>query len=286
MSGALASFSAADLGGFAIAAALERAGVAPDEVEHVIMGQVLMAGQGQVPSRQAAVKAGIPMSVPSVNVNKVCLSGLNTIYLANQMIAAGEADIVVAGGMESMTNAPYIAAGARGGFRYGNTELADAIIKDGLFCAFDQVAMGAGTEKHAASIGLDRQPQDEMAAASHERAARAAPLPARFSGGNPQGELPGATGDRLDGWAVSSGRYAGAAVVVQRATDPFPAGAVLVAEATDPSWSPLFMRAGAIVLERGGPLSHAAILARELGVPAVGPVTGCAQRYGCVHPCG
>ena len=106
MSGALSSFSAADLGGFAIAAALERAGVAPEEVEHVIMGQVLMAGQGQVPSRQAAVKAGIPMSVPSININKVCLSGLNSIYLANQMIAAGDADIVVAGGMESMTNAP------------------------------------------------------------------------------------------------------------------------------------------------------------------------------------
>ena len=106
MSGALSSFSAADLGGFAIAAALERAGVAPEEVEHVIMGQVLMAGQGQVPSRQAAVKAGIPMSVPSINVNKVCLSGLNSIYLANQMIAAGEADIVVAGGMESMSNVP------------------------------------------------------------------------------------------------------------------------------------------------------------------------------------
>ena len=115
MSGALASFSAADLGGFAIKAALARAGVSPEEVEHVIMGQVLMAGQGQVPSRQAAVKAGIPMSVPAVNINKVCLSGLNSIYLANQMILAGEADIVVAGGMESMTNAPYIAAGARGG---------------------------------------------------------------------------------------------------------------------------------------------------------------------------
>jgi acetyl-CoA C-acetyltransferase len=132
MSGALAAFSAADLGGFAIKAALERAGVSPDEVDHVLMGQVLMAGQGQVPSRQAAVKAGIPMSVPSVNINKVCLSGLNTIYLADQMIAAGDADIVIAGGMESMTNAPYLAPGARGGFRYGNTELADALIKDGL----------------------------------------------------------------------------------------------------------------------------------------------------------
>ena len=109
MSGALASFSAAELGGFAIKAALERAGVSPEQVEHVLMGQVLMAGQGQVPSRQAAAKAGIPISVPAVNVNKVCLSGLNTIYLADQMIAAGDADIVVAGGMESMTNAPYLA---------------------------------------------------------------------------------------------------------------------------------------------------------------------------------
>ena len=135
MSGALASFSAADLGSIAIKAALERAGVSPNEVDHVIMGQVLMAGQGQVPSRQAAVKAGIPMSVPAINVNKVCLSGLNAIYLADQMIQAGDADIVIAGGMESMTNAPYIASGARGGFRYGNTELKDAIIADGLWCS-------------------------------------------------------------------------------------------------------------------------------------------------------
>jgi acetyl-CoA C-acetyltransferase len=172
MSGGLASFSAADLGGFAISAALERAGVAPDEVQHVIMGQVLMAGQGQVPSRQAAVKAGIPMSVPSVNVNKVCLSGLNTIYLANQMIASGEADIVVAGGMESMTNAPYLAEGARGGFRYGNTELADAIIKDGLWCAFDVCLMGAGTENYATGK-VTREQQDDLAMKSNERAANA-----------------------------------------------------------------------------------------------------------------
>ncbi|MDO8392209.1 MAG: acetyl-CoA C-acetyltransferase [Actinomycetota bacterium] len=172
MSGALASFSAADLGGFAIKAALERAGVAPAEVEHVIMGQVIMAGQGQVPSRQAAVKAGIPMSVPAININKVCLSGLNAIYLANQMIMAGEADIVVAGGMESMTNAPYIAAGARGGFRYGNTELADAIIKDGLFCAFDVCAMGTGTENYNAGA-ITREQQDETAMKSNQRAAAA-----------------------------------------------------------------------------------------------------------------
>ena len=172
MSGAFSPLGAADLGGLAIAAALERCGVAPDEVQHVIMGQVLMAGQGQVPSRQAAVKAGIPMSVPSVNVNKVCLSGLNTIYLANQMIAAGEADIVVAGGMESMTNAPYIAEGARAGFRYGNTELADAIIKDGLWCAFDACLMGLGTDRYTSDT-ITRAEQDELSAQSHERAAAA-----------------------------------------------------------------------------------------------------------------
>lgn len=172
MSGALASFSAAELGGRAITEALGRAGVAPDEVDHVIMGQVLMAGQGQVPSRQAAVAAGIPLSVPSVNVNKVCLSGLNAIYLADQMIAAGEADIVVAGGMESMTNAPYLADGARGGFRYGNVELADAIIKDGLWCAFDACLMGSSTERYTAG-GISREEQDAFAAQSHERAAAA-----------------------------------------------------------------------------------------------------------------
>jgi acetyl-CoA C-acetyltransferase len=172
MSGALAGFSAAELGGIAIKAALERAGVAPEEVEHVLMGQVLMAGQGQVPSRQAAVNAGIPMSVPSVNINKVCLSGLNTIYLADQMIAAGEADIVIAGGMESMTNAPYLAPGARGGFRYGNTELADAIIKDGLWCAFDACLMGLGTDRYTAG-SISRDQQDEFAMASNVRAADA-----------------------------------------------------------------------------------------------------------------
>ena len=172
MSGALAAFSAADLGGFAIKAALERAGVSPEEVEHVIMGQVLMAGQGQVPSRQAAVKAGIPMSVPSVNINKVCLSGLNSIYLADQMIAAGEADIVIAGGMESMTNAPYLAPGARGGFRYGNVELADAIIKDGLWCAFDACLMGLGTDRYVGDT-ITREQQDELAMKSNVRAAAA-----------------------------------------------------------------------------------------------------------------
>ena len=172
MSGALAPLSAADLGGVAIKAALERAGVAPEDVDYVVMGQVLMAGQGQVPSRQAAVKAGIPMRVPAVNVNKVCLSGLNALYLADQMIAAGEASIVVAGGMESMTNAPYLADGARAGFRYGHTELRDSIIADGLWCSFDACLMGLGTERYTAG-SISREAQDEFAALSHERAAAA-----------------------------------------------------------------------------------------------------------------
>jgi acetyl-CoA C-acetyltransferase len=172
MSGALASFSAADLGGFAIAAALQRAGVAPHEVEHVIMGQVLMAGQGQVPSRQAASKAGIPMSVPSISINKVCLSGLNSIYLADQMISSGEADIVIAGGMESMTNAPYLAMGARSGFRFGDVQLLDAIQRDGLWCAFDACLMGLGTERYAAG-DISRDDQDDLAMKSNQRAAAA-----------------------------------------------------------------------------------------------------------------
>src|SRR5258706_3055147 len=172
MSGALASLSAADLGGFAIKAALERAGISPAQVDPVLMGQARMAGQGQVPARQAAAKAGIPMSVPSVNINKVCLSGLNTIYLADQMIASGEADIVIAGGMESMTNAPYLAMGARNGFRYGNAELSDSIIKDGLWCAFDACLMGLSTERYN-SGGITRVQQDEIAMKSNERAANA-----------------------------------------------------------------------------------------------------------------
>ena len=172
MSGSLASFSAADLGGFAIAAALQRAGVASHEVEHVIMGQVLMAGQGQVPSRQAASKAGIPMSVPSISINKVCLSGLNSIYLADQMISSGEADIVIAGGMESMTNAPYLAMGARSGFRFGDVQLLDAIQRDGLWCAFDACLMGLGTERYAAG-DISRDAQDDLAMKSNQRAAAA-----------------------------------------------------------------------------------------------------------------
>jgi acetyl-CoA C-acetyltransferase len=173
LSGSLAGFKASQLGGIAIKAALERAGIAPDEVQYVFMGQVLQAGAGQIPSRQAAVDAGIPMSVPSTTVNKVCLSGLNSIYLADLMIQAGEADIVVAGGMESMTNAPHLLPGSRAGYKFGDVTVVDSMQYDGLFCAFDQCAMGAGTEKYAASIGIERTLQDDVAAKSHERAARA-----------------------------------------------------------------------------------------------------------------
>jgi len=173
MSGSLASFSAMELGGLAIAAALERAGVRGDQVDYVLMGQVLQAGQGQITARQAANNGGVPLAVPATTVNKVCLSGLNTIYLADLMIQAGEADIVVAGGMESMTNAPYLLPGARAGFRYGNTELHDAIIRDGLWCAFESCLMGLGTDRYAQSESLGREAQDELAAKSHERAASA-----------------------------------------------------------------------------------------------------------------
>jgi acetyl-CoA C-acetyltransferase len=174
LSGALAGFSATDLGGLAIKAALERAGVDAEQVDYVLMGQVLLGGQGQITARQAAVKAGIPMTVPATTVNKVCLSGINAIYLADQMIAAGDAEVVVAGGMESMTNAPYLLPGARAGYRMGNNEVIDSLINDGLWCAFDAVHMGAGTENYVGQVGgITRDAQDELAAKSHERAAAA-----------------------------------------------------------------------------------------------------------------
>jgi acetyl-CoA C-acetyltransferase len=173
LSGALKNFTAMDLGGFAIAAALERAGIAGDQVGHVIMGHVIQAGTGQITARQAAVKAGIPMDVPALTINKVCLSGLNAISLADLYIQSGEADIIVAGGMESMTQAPYLLPGARAGYRYGNSTVLDATAHDGLFCAFDQVAMGESTERYNAKLGITREEQDEFSARSHERAAAA-----------------------------------------------------------------------------------------------------------------
>jgi acetyl-CoA C-acetyltransferase len=174
LSGALAGFAATDLGGFAIKAALQRAGVAPDQIDYVFMGQVLQAGAGQITARQAAVNAGVPMTVPATTVNKVCLSGLNALHLADQAIATGEADIVVAGGMESMTKAPHLLPESRAGFRMGDVSLVDSMMYDGLFCAFDVCAMGAGTEKYTKAAGtITRDRQDALAAASHERASAA-----------------------------------------------------------------------------------------------------------------
>lgn len=173
LSGAFAGFSAMDLGGFAIAAALERAGVAAADVDYVFMGQVLLAGQGQITARQAATKGGIDMSVPATTVNKVCLSGLNSIYLADLLIGAGEAEIVVAGGMESMTQAPYLLPGARAGYRMGDGTLVDSMMYDGLYCQFDHCAMGLSTERYNKVAGISREAQDSFAALSHERAANA-----------------------------------------------------------------------------------------------------------------
>jgi acetyl-CoA C-acetyltransferase len=174
LSGAFASMSAAQLGAVAIRAALERAATNPDEVDYVLMGQVLLAGTGQVPARQAATAAGIPMTTPAAIVNKVCLSGLNSIYQADLMIQAGDAEIVVAGGMESMTAAPHLLLGARQGYRLGDATLHDALMYDGLEDAHSHEAMGLDSERYLPQFpNVSRQRQDEFAAASHERAARA-----------------------------------------------------------------------------------------------------------------
>ncbi len=171
--GALKGFSGAELGAFAIKAALQRAGVTGDQVQYVIMGQVLQAGAGQIPARQAAVKAGIPMNVPALTINKVCLSGLDAIALADQLIRAGEFDIVVAGGQESMTNAPHLLPKSREGYKYGAIELLDSMAHDGLTDAYEAIPMGASTEKHNARLGIAREVQDHLGALSHQRAAAA-----------------------------------------------------------------------------------------------------------------
>jgi acetyl-CoA C-acetyltransferase len=171
--GSLKDFSGADLGGVAIKAALERSGVQPDQVQYVIMGQVLQAGAGQIPARQAAHKAGIPLSVPALTVNKVCLSGLDAIALADQLVRAGEFDIIVAGGQESMTQAPHLLPKSRTGTKYGAIEMVDAMAFDGLTDIFDNIPMGESTDNHNKKLGLERAEQDEFAARSHQRAAEA-----------------------------------------------------------------------------------------------------------------
>lgn len=172
--GSLAGFSATDLGGFAIAGALSRAGISGDQVDYVIMGQVLPAGDGQIPARQAAVKGGIPMTVPALTINKVCLSGLDAIALAAQLIRAGEFEVVVAGGQESMTNAPHLLVGSRKGYKYGDVTMKDHMDLDGLWDAFTDQPMGALTEQaNVGELAYTRAEQDAFGARSHQLAARA-----------------------------------------------------------------------------------------------------------------
>jgi acetyl-CoA C-acetyltransferase len=171
--GSLAGFSAAELGGFAIKGALDRAGIDPGQVEYVIMGHVLQAGTGQITSRQAAVKAGIPMTTPATTVNKVCLSGLDAIAQAADLIRLGEFDVIVAGGMESMTNAPHLLKNSRKGYKYGPVEMFDSMALDGLTDVFDGLSMGESTERHNKKLDISRAEQDEFAATSQQRAARA-----------------------------------------------------------------------------------------------------------------
>ncbi|HTT54244.1 MAG TPA: acetyl-CoA C-acetyltransferase [Streptosporangiaceae bacterium] len=171
--GSLRDFPAAQLGGIVIREALQRSGISGDQADYVVMGQVLQAGAGQNPARQAAVAAGLPMSVPAMTINKVCLSGLESIALAAQLIRAGEFDVVVAGGMESMTGAPHLLPGTRAGHKYGSIELLDSMARDGLTDAFDHSAMGELTDRHNTRLGISRAEQDEFAARSHQRAAAA-----------------------------------------------------------------------------------------------------------------
>jgi acetyl-CoA C-acetyltransferase len=171
--GNLKDLPATALGAAAVRAALARGGVTPDQVQYVIMGQVLQAGAGQIPARQAAVGAGIDMSVPALTVNKVCLSGLTAIALADQLIRAGECDVVMAGGMESMTNAPHLLLGQRKGYKYGDVVVKDHLALDGLTDVWDRCSMGESTERHGAGLGISRAEQDTYAATSHQRAAAA-----------------------------------------------------------------------------------------------------------------
>jgi acetyl-CoA C-acetyltransferase len=257
--GSLAGRSATELGGIAIAGALGRAGVRPDQVQYVIMGQVLQAGAGQITARQAAVAAGIPMTVPALTVNKVCLSGLDAIALAAQLIRLGEHDVIVAGGMESMTLAPHLLPNSRAGYRYGPFEVIDSMAFDSLTDAFDHLSMGESTEISGRKLGIGRAEQDEFAALSHQRAAQAAkngllaaeivPVPIPQRGGevlmvtDDEGIRPGTTAEALarlrpafakDG-TITAGNASqisdgAAAVVVMSAQAAERAGATVLAE--------------------------------------------------------
>jgi acetyl-CoA C-acetyltransferase len=171
--GALKDMTAVDLGEIAMSGALERSGLDPSKIDEVVFGHVIQAGTGQITSRQAAARAGIPMTVPSVTINKVCLSGMAAIAMADRAIRLGESKFVMAGGMESMSSAPYLVPGARWGMKYGAGELVDALELDGLICPFDECSMGLSTDRKAAELGVERSVQDELAFESHQRAAAA-----------------------------------------------------------------------------------------------------------------
>ena len=192
--GSFASLRAVDLGAIAIRAAFERAGVAPEQIEYTLMGHVLQAGQGQITARQAAIGAGIPKEIPAITINKVCPSGMAAIATADQMIRAGELEIAVAGGMESMTAAPFVLPKAREGARLGDTPMLDSMIHDGLWCAFDDRHMGEGTDAINVELGITREEQDAFAARSHRLAADAWEA-GRFDGEVVPVEVPQRTGD-------------------------------------------------------------------------------------------
>jgi acetyl-CoA C-acetyltransferase len=201
--GALGELKAVDLGGIAIRAAIQRAGIEPADVDYVIMGQVLPAGAGQITARQAAILGGVPREVPALTINKVCLSGLNAIALADQMIRAGEVETVVAGGMESMSQAPYLVPKARFGARMGNAELVDSMVHDGLWSTFTGQTMGESSDEVNRELEIGREDQDAWAARSHRRAADA------WDAGRLEAETVTVTVTRPRGELLSVGRDEG-----------------------------------------------------------------------------
>jgi acetyl-CoA C-acetyltransferase len=266
--GGLRDFSGTDLGAVAVRAALERAGIAGDQVDYVVLGQVLQAGAGQMPARQAAVKAGIPMSVPSLLVNKVCLSGLDAIALADQLIGAGEFEVVVAGGMESMTNAPHLLPGLRKGHKYGAVEMLDSMAYDGLVDAFDHIPMGESTDRYSERLGITRAEQDEFAARSHQRAA-AAQKNGVFDEEIVPVQVPQRRGDPVEIREDEGIRADTTVEVLARLKPAFGAGGTITAGSS----SPISDGACAVVvMSRAAAERHGATVLAEIG--AYGTVAG------------
>ena len=266
--GGLRDFSGTDLGAVAVKAALERAGISGDQVDYVVLGQVLQAGAGQMPARQAAVKAGIPMSVPSLLVNKVCLSGLDAIALADQLIGAGEFEVVVAGGMESMTNAPHLLPSLRTGHKYGAVEMIDSMAYDGLTDAFDHVPMGESTDRHNQRLGITRAEQDEFAARSHQRAA-AAQKNGLFDEEIVPVQVPQRRGDPIEVREDEGIRGDTTAEVLEKLKPAFTADGTITAGSS----SPISDGACAVVvMSRAAAERHGATVLAEIG--AYGTVAG------------